>query len=179
MKYKVLSTRGKYTMKRDFEEIDAWFNACIIIQFDELMLFQNWNIFSQAEDGKYWADSIIVDLEHQKVPFRLVIFPRLAVGTWPPTLLKRQRLLLSVSSGSGFIILFNYFLCLLVKRLKMPHSTKSFMNLYTLVEWIYNLPFSLHCLWSLDVFFGSFIYQFICNPLSVPNILLPCLDANS
>lgn len=48
--------------------------------------------------------------EHQKVPFRLVIFPHLAVGTWPPTLLKRQRLLSSVSSGSGFIILFNYVL---------------------------------------------------------------------
>lgn len=155
MKYKVLTTRKKYTWKGTLkEEIDAWFNACIIIQFHKLVVFQNRNIFSHTQDSLYWADSIIVDPEHQNVPFRHVIFPHLAVGTWPPTLLKRQRLLSSVSSGGGFIILLNYFLCLLVKNLKMPRSTK------WLLEFIYTcrvglfLPFFLHCLRSLGVFLG-------------------------
>lgn len=81
-------------------------------------------------------------------------FPSFSCRHIPTHTPKRQRLLSPLSSGSGSIILFNYFLRLLVKRLKMPlvclHLHSFLKYIYTCREWIYFPVFFLLCLWSDD-----------------------------
>lgn len=61
-------------------------------------------------------------------------FPSFSCRHIPTHTPKRQRLLSPLSSASGFIILFNYFLCLLVKRLKMPLVC---LHLHSILKYIY------------------------------------------
>lgn len=79
-------------------------------------------------------------------------FPSFSCRHIPTHTPKRQRLLSPLPSGNSFIILFNYSLCLLVKKLKIPlvclllHSTEWFLNIFTLIESGFNSSlFFLFC----------------------------------
>lgn len=52
---------------------------------------------------------------------------------------KRQRLLSPLSSGGSFIVLFNYFLCLLVKKAENSTCKSAFTQRQVIFEYIYCL----------------------------------------